>query len=344
MWKQKKRVFWPIKCLVKINGCKFKIWEKISNISVHNKFLFFHNTFKTGSIQIYEKSCIREYWSEKYLADKALKISRLITRILIECLFLFHFKPSFSTHFSLHPLLLKYIPRSLSFQVCYVFSTLLTPSYFLDFSHSYSCSGNSLPPARRQTLLHFLLAFAPLQDASYHFPLKYTSIAMYSGTFWGSFAITGFNTFRRNGFFHGEQPSPNVCSALTYGFELRLERGPRFRLMSRVRTWVQDLRSGLEFRIWVRTWVKILSSGHWSGLEFRTWDQNLSSNVRSKLEFRTWDHDFRQGHSLTQDLSSGFTQDLGSDSSQGLDSDLSQSLNRDLNEDTRPSGSSSDLT
>jgi len=28
-------------------------------------------------------------------------------------------------------------------------------------SHSYSCSGNSLPPARRRTLLHFLRAFSP---------------------------------------------------------------------------------------------------------------------------------------------------------------------------------------
>lgn len=28
-------------------------------------------------------------------------------------------------------------------------------------SHSYSCSGNSMPPARRRTLLHFLRAFSP---------------------------------------------------------------------------------------------------------------------------------------------------------------------------------------
>lgn len=38
----------------------------------------------------------------------------------------------------------------------FFFSSLL-------LSHSYSCSGNSLPPARRQTLLHFLRAFAPPQ-------------------------------------------------------------------------------------------------------------------------------------------------------------------------------------
>ena len=154
---------------------------------------------------------------QKRILPTKPKISRLITRRLIECRS-FRALSAASSRALFHPLALRHTDSfslSLSLSLALPFPLSQSPSRVLvlsvtkqrsplapiallcerpspptsflrhrsrssffpsistSSSHSYSCSGNSLPPARRRTLLHFLRAFSPPRgsDASNTPPL-----------------------------------------------------------------------------------------------------------------------------------------------------------------------------